>query len=209
VPERNDLRQFLLFIFALLVPCFALWTVASGALAIPVIGLVNLALTHWFPDVVHALYSDGGDALLMTQFGEEGGRPVPPSEAEYRLGFSVNTQLLSYSLPFYTALHFATPREDYLGAWLRGLLVLYPLIALGLLCVCLKELMVGLGAHFLEQPGVLVPDANLIGILYQVNVLLVPTLAPAMVWLWQSRDTALLRGVLGGLATAGQGQSGN
>ncbi|MEJ2533329.1 MAG: hypothetical protein P8Y92_16195, partial [Halioglobus sp.] len=45
-----------------------------------------------------------------------------------------------------------------------------------------------LGAAFLEQPDVFVPDANLVGLLYQLNVLIVPTLAPALLWAWQSRD---------------------
>jgi len=202
VPERSDLRQFLLFVFVLLIPCFALWTVAGGLIATPAIGFVNTVLTWWFPDVVNTLYVDGKQALLMTEFGERGGQLIPLSQAEYRLGFPVNTQVLSYSLPFYTALHFATQKKEYFSAWVWGLLVLYPLIAIGLLCVCLKELMVGLGPAFMQQPGVLVPGPNLIGILYQVNVLLVPTLAPAMVWLWQSRDTHLLSGVLGSLAAA-------
>ena len=39
LPEPNHLRQFLLFVFALLIPCFALWSFFSAALVTPVIGL--------------------------------------------------------------------------------------------------------------------------------------------------------------------------
>ncbi len=109
--EQHHMRQFLLFVFVLLIPCFALWTVASGLLAIPAIGLANTVLTHWFPDVVSAVYVQGEEALLMTQFGEHNGRVIPLSEAEYRMGFELNTRILSYSLPFYTALHFATQKK--------------------------------------------------------------------------------------------------
>ncbi len=195
--EQHHLRQFLLLVFALLIPCFVLWTVASGPLAVPAIGLVNLVLTHWFPDVVNTLYVEGSQALLMTEFGEKDGVLVPLLGAEYRLGFRVNTRILSYSLPFYTALHFATQKKDYLGSYVWGLLVLYPLFVFGLLCLCLKELMVNLGATFFTQPGVFVPDANVIGILYQFNVLIVPTLAPAILWLWQSKESPLLQNALG------------
>jgi hypothetical protein len=80
---------------------------------------------------------------------------------------------------------------------LWGLLVLYPLFAFGLLCLCLKELMVNVGANFFNQPGIFVPDANVIGLLYQFSVLIVPTLAPAMLWLWQSKDSPLLQNALG------------
>ena len=84
----------------------------------------------------------------MTEFGEKDGTLVPLLGAEYRLGFRVNTRIISYSLPFYTALHFATQKKDYLGSYVWGLLVLYPLFVFGLLCLCLKELMVNLGADF-------------------------------------------------------------
>ena len=87
--EPPLLRQFLLYVFALLIPCFVFWTVTSGALATPAVGLVHLILTHWFPDVVNALYLDGPNALLMTQFGEMAGELVPLAGAEYRLGFQL------------------------------------------------------------------------------------------------------------------------
>jgi hypothetical protein len=197
VPEQPHMRQFLLYVFALLIPCFVLWTVISVKLAVPAIGLVHLVLTHWFPDIVQALYLNGNHALLMTNFGEEAGKLIPLSDAEYQLGFQINPRMLSYSLPFYTALHFATQREEYLGSYIWGLLLLYPLVVFGLLCLCLKELMVNLGPIFFDQPGIFVPNSNVIGILYQLNVLIIPTLVPAMLWVWQSRDTPLLQMTLG------------
>jgi hypothetical protein len=39
----RELRQFLLFVFVLLVPCFALWSFLGAALITPVIGLVTAA----------------------------------------------------------------------------------------------------------------------------------------------------------------------
>ena len=197
VADQAPMRQFLLYTFALLIPCFVMWHVTSGMLAVPAVGLVHLALTNWFPDVVHALLLNGTDALLMTEFGEKNGALVPLAGAEFRLGFQVNPRILSYSLPFYTALHFATQRQEYLVDYLWGCLILYPLMVFGLLCLCLKELMVNLGAQFFNQPGVFVPNADVIGILYQFSVLIVPTLAPAILWAWQSKDSALLQGALG------------
>lgn len=194
--EGHHFRQFLLYVFILLVPCFVLWGATSGTLQLPAIGLVHLALTHWFPDIVHGLFADGANALLMTEFGEKDGQPVALAEASHRLGFRVNPRILTYSLPFYTALYFATPRERYLANYLWGLVILYTLATFGLLWLCQKQLMVNLGSVFLEQSGVPVPGSNLIGILYQLNVLLVPTLAPAMLWLWQSKDSPLLSDML-------------
>ena len=196
--ESNPLRQFLVYVFVLLIPCFALWTIGAGLLAMPATGFANTVLNHWFPEIVDALYVDGERALLMTHFGEKDGRPVPLAGAEYQFGFALDTRILSYSLPFYTALHFATPREQYFNAWILGLLALYPLIALGMISVALKEMMVGLGTVFFAQPG-WVPGPNLIGIAYQISVLLVPTLAPVILWLWQSRKSPLLADVVNAL----------
>lgn len=206
--QRDHLRQFLILVFALLIPCFGIWWVASALLALPVTGFVNTVLTLWFPDVVQALYTDGSDTLLMTEFGDRDGVLIPLDQAEYRLGFPVDTRLLSYSIPFYSALHFATPRSDgYLNSWVWGVVILYPLFALGMLTICLKQLMTGLGVHFLDQTGVWVPDANLIALSYQLSVLIVPTVAPILLWLWQGRNTVLLKDVLSRLDNKPAGDS--
>ncbi len=189
------MRQFLLFVFALLIPCFALWNFASAPIALPVIGLVNMLLTNWFPDVVHMLYASGPEAILLTEFGENAGQLIPLGETDYRLGFEINTQILSYSLPFYTTLHFATQKKSYLNDYIGGVLILYTLFVLGLISLCLKELMVNVRIPFFDQPGVFVPYAEVIAIAYQFSVLIVPTLAPAVLWLWQSKDSKLLQGV--------------
>lgn len=193
--ENNQMRQFLLFVFTLLIPCFALWTVASPSIALPAIGLVSKLISSWFPDIVNAFYASGPEAVLMTEFGESSGQLIPLSQAEYRLGFQINTRILSYSLPFYTALHFATQKKSYLNDYMWGMLILYVLFIFGLVCLCLKELMVNVGAPFFNQPGVFIPSDNVIAILYQFSVLIVPTLAPAILWLWQSKDSQLLQGV--------------
>ena len=195
--KSNDLRQFLLFVFVLLIPCFAIWTFLSAALVTPVIGLVHLTLSSWFPGIVNVVYQQGADLLLMTSLDQVGGRLVQAEVASEGLGFKVNTRTVTYSIAFYAALHFATEKKGYLVNFFWGLLILYPFIYLGLICVCLKELMVGFGNTFLEQPEVFVPGPDLIGIAYQLSFLIIPTLVPVLVWAWQSRDTPLLRGLQG------------
>jgi hypothetical protein len=196
LPRDHNLRQFLLFAFALIVPCFALWTLAAGTIAMPVVGLADMILRAWFPEQVDKLIFHGKDVVLMTQFGELNGRAVSPDQSEYQLAFAINPGILSYSLPFYAALHFATPGKNGLASFCWGVLVLYPLILIGLLALCLKELMLNLGALFMEQQGVLIPNGTFIALFYQLNVLIVPTVAPICLWAWQSRDTHLMRGLL-------------
>lgn len=196
LPRDTNLRQFLLFAFALIVPCFAIWTLLAGAIAMPVVGLTDIILKTWFPTVVDGLLLQGSDTVLMTRFGELNGRAVPPEQADYQLGFMLNPSILSYSLPFYATLHFATRRQGYISSFVAGILVLYPLILVGMVCLSLKQLMVNLGGLFFQQPDTFIPSGNVIALLYQLNVLLVPTVAPILLWAWQSRDTELVRGVL-------------
>ncbi|MEP4149408.1 MAG: exosortase H-associated membrane protein [Halioglobus sp.] len=194
LPPDNNLRQFLLFAFALIIPCFALWTVAMGYIAMPAVGLADMILAGWFPEVVDGVNFQGGKAVLMTHFGELNGAPVPPGQSEYQLAFLINPGILSYSLPFYATLHFATAKDEYLVSFMTGIFILYPLVLVGLLSLCLKELMINLGSLFMEQSGV--PNGTFIALFYQLNVLIVPTVAPIALWAWQSRDTALLRGIV-------------
>lgn len=203
-PDRA-LRQFLLFAFVLILPCFALWTAAAQPLAMPVVGLVDMILEAWFPTVVDSLQFHGADTVLLTQFGELDGRPVPAEQSEYQLAFTINPGILSYSFPFYAALHFATQKKEYMWSFLAGAMVLYPLFLLGVISLCLKQLMVNLGPLFFEQPGVFIPNGNLIALVYQLNVLIIPTIAPIGLWLWQNWETPLVRGVFGAM---GEGEDG-
>ena len=196
LPSDTSLRQFLLFAFVLIVPCFAIWTVLAEPIAMPVVGLANMILQAWFPTVVDGLVFQGSDTVLLTQFGELNGRAIPLEQAEYQLGFLVNPAIVSYSLPFYAALHFATQKEGYLESFVTGILILYPLILVGIVCLSMRELMINLGELFFEQGDTFVPNGNVIALLYQLNVLIIPTVAPILLWAWQNRDTRLVRGIL-------------
>ena len=194
--EKNYLRQFVLLTFAFLIPAFVLWTFLSAYLAIPAIGLARLILTGWLGDIVQTVLTEGPKALVMTQFGEIGGRIVAAGEEAGQLGFYVDTRILSYSIPFYTALHFATPRDNYLASYGWGVPLLYLFIVFGVVCISLKELMVTLGTAVLEQASSPVPGPDVIALLYQLNTLIIPTIAPILLWGWQSRNTPMIRGLL-------------
>lgn len=197
MPSKPPLRRFVLLVFLLIIPLFAIWTMTSTILALPAIGLDHLILTAWLPDIVNSVTVRGAEALVVTNFGEANGQIVTAERGEEMIAFLVDTRLLSYSLPFYASLHFANPRNNSLGDFILGIIVLYALFVFGLVSMSLKDLMVTLGASFLEHPEALVPSGEAIGLLYQFNVLIVPALSPILLWAWQNRDSALLRGVAG------------
>ncbi|MEM1114129.1 MAG: exosortase H-associated membrane protein [Pseudomonadota bacterium] len=197
-PEPNGTRQFLLFCLPLLVICFALWGVLGHLVAMPAIGFADYIMVNWMPELVTEFTFDpeGRGALLVSSLGEYNGRMVPVGDEGGNLAFIVNTMGQSYSLPFYTALYFATPREHYAGSYFRGCLFLYVLLTLGLVSVCLKDLMINLGPEFRAQDVAMLPSNSVIAVVYQLNALIIPTLGPAVIWVWQSRDTPVLRGLL-------------
>jgi hypothetical protein len=194
--NKHHVRQFLVLIFALMIPTFALWTAISNALALPAIGFSNMILGAWMPDIIDALGVQGSSTVLLTQYGELNGKIVPVSQATEVIGFNVNAGILSYSIPFYTALYFATAGNNKLGEYLTGVFVLYVLLVFGLVCMCLKDLMVQLGTIFIDHPTAMVPPADVIAVMYQLNVLIAPTLGPVLLWAWQSRETPLWQDLL-------------
>ncbi len=205
MPDTHPQRQFLLLVFVLLLPSFALWSFASAWLALPAIGFGNMILTGWLPDIVEALAPRGAEAILVTRFGELEGRHVPARQAGEAIAFVLNTRILSYSIPFYTALHFAVARERLWSRYFTGFVILYMLLVAGLVSLALKDLMVNLGATFVNHPAAALPHPNLIALLYQLNVLIVPTLGPIIIWVWQHREAPLFAGLRGLQREAGDG----
>jgi hypothetical protein len=129
--------------------------------------------------------------VLTTHYGEAGGQLVPLADAEFQIGFNQDTRLLSYSIPFYAALHFASSVDNAMERFGRGLLVLWLLMVVGLIFVSLKNLMVALGEVAFAE-GVLPPPAA-IALLYQFSVLMVPTVAPLCLWAWGARNSPVVR----------------
>jgi hypothetical protein len=193
---RPGLGRFIGAVFLCLLPCFGLWALLSPLLVQPVIGLVHLLLSNWLPDTVAAVQVDVSRALVVTQFDRIGGELVPAQSNGEHLTLQQDTRILSYSLPFYTALHLATHRGNRLGDYGWGILWLYLILLLGVIGVALKDLLLNLGPQFLAQNAPLQPPPTVIALFYQLSVLIMPTLGPVALWAWQARHEPLLRVLL-------------
>ncbi len=196
--EPPKLYKFVGLVFLWLVPCFVVWVSLSSMLAAPAVWLSELILTAALPDIVYDFTLAGPQALLSTHFGELDGEIVSAQVAGYRLAYPLNTRILTYSLPFYAALHFATVTTD--GFFEKntfrfsmGLLLLYPLLIVGVISVSLKNLMLGLGPIFIDISST---GGSIIAMMYQLSTLMVPALAPILVWAWQSRESPMLQKLL-------------
>lgn len=170
---------------------FVAWYALGSMLAAPAVWLSSLILENWFPELIASVTLEDTRMMVMATLGEVDGRIMPAEDAGYQLGLPVDTRVLTYSVPFYAALHFATPMPASWERFARALLVLWLLVILGLVSTTLKNFMLTFGERVLELPQA--PPADVIALAYQFNTLIVPPLAPILLWGLAVRDTPVMR----------------
>lgn len=181
-------RQFVLTV-TLMPITFGIWYAAGTLFAAPAVWLCDFLLSGAYPNIVEAVGLQGAEVLVRTQFGEDGGVVMAAADAGNQIALEINTRLVSYSIAFYAALLMASNLKDAIYKFCIGLFWLWLIMAFGLASILGKDLMLMVGAPFLNAPGV--PPADLIALTYQFNVLLMPTLAPVCLWFWQLRGSPL------------------
>ena len=181
-------RQFVLTV-TLMPITFGIWYAAGTLFAAPAVWLCDFLLSSAYPNIVEAAGLQGVEVLVRTQFGEDGGVIMAAADAGNQIALEINTRLVSYSIAFYAALLMASNLKDAIYKFCIGLFWLWLIMAFGLASILGKDLLLMVGAPFLNAPGV--PHADLIALTYQFNVLLMPTLAPVCLWSWQLRGSPL------------------
>ena len=104
------------------------------------------------------------------------------------LGFHLNPLIYSYSLPLLAALILATPSLYKAQNLLWGLLLILPTEVFSMTFSVLKTLTFDVGAAFQIQQGISPTEADLIALGYQVGTLLLPMIAPLIIWVALNRD---------------------
>ena len=181
-------RQFVLTLILMPIT-FGIWYAAGTLFAAPAVWLCDFLLSSAYPNIVEAVGLRGVEVLARTQFGEDGGVIMAAADAGNQIALEINTRLVSYSIAFYAALLMASNLKDAIYKFCIGLFWLWLIMAFGLASILGKDLLLMVGAPFLNAPGV--PPADLIALTYQFNVLLMPTLAPVCLWFWQLRGSPL------------------
>ncbi|MDG1064989.1 MAG: hypothetical protein P8O91_02125 [Luminiphilus sp.] len=182
-------RQQILTTLLLLGITFGLWMAAEPLLATPAKWLAHFLLTFWLPNVIETTIFEPGALLVVTNFTEVDGIIRMAMSDEEGLAFRLNTRLVSYGLPFYAALLWGSRIDKPFNTFAWGLFVLWAAMALGLAAMTAKDLMLVIGQPFLATPWV--PPPPVIAVSYQFSVLLMPTLAPVLLWVFQLRDSPL------------------
>lgn len=190
----RPLLRFAMSVLALLPACFVLWHALGFLLTAPAMVLGDGILSTWLPQLIDDIRIEGTDMIVVTTVGESSGRLLPAEAAGNQLAYPIDTRTLSYSIPFFAALFFATPSHPGAGAFAGGLITLWGLLLAGIVSTALKDLMLGLGDTFTNAG--MVPPADAIALVYQFSALMVPPLAPVVIWAYCARDTATFRSLL-------------
>lgn len=170
---------------------FVIWYALGSLVAAPAVWLSSIILGNWFPELIASVTLQDTQMMVMATLGELDGRFLPADDAGYQLGLPVDTRVLTYSIPFYAALHFATPMPASWERFARALLVLWILVIFGLISTTLKNFMLTFGERLLSLPQS--PPADVIALVYQFNTLIVPPLAPILLWGLAVRQTPIMQ----------------
>ncbi len=122
--------------------------------------------------------------------------PIPCEQGPGAVGelvFTINPLSYGYNIPLYTALVLASPAEDAIRAlrWLLGTLLLFAFQLFGVLTNVLKILLLDLQAEtaaVLSMPGW---SNELLVIAYQFGYLILPPVAPIVLWVGQFQTQLL------------------
>lgn len=192
-------RQFVLTI-VLMPITFGLWYAAGPLFAAPAVWFCDFFLGNLYPLAIHQTQLQETNMVVITQYGQVNESIVSAGKAGHQIAMEINSRLVSYSIAFYAALIAASNLEDAIRKFVVGLFVLWVLMAFGLATIVGKDLMLLAGSQFLEQAWV--PNADLLALSYQFNVLLMPTLAPVALWVWQLRGSPLWESLAGDIKRA-------
>ena len=182
---------------------FLAWHALGSMLAAPSVWLCGWVLELWLPDIVANTSLQGSEMLVQLTYGETGGQLLPAAQAGNALAFKQDTRIISYAIPFFAALHFATGIDHSLERFARGLLLLWLLIAGALVWVSLKQVLLTAGDQLYTAAN-WVPPPAIIALGYQFFVLIIPSLAPVLLWAWHARDLPVFKALFSAPpATAG------
>lgn len=182
-------RQQVFTTLLLLIVTFGLWFAAEPIFAGPAKWLAHGLLRFWLPDILSTTLSEPGALIVVTLFTEQSGNIAPALSGDEDLAFRLNTRLVSYSIPFYAALLWGSRISNPFNTFAWGMFVLWLAMALGLTAMAAKDMMLVLGNSFISAPWV--PPTPVIAVGYQFSVLLMPTLAPVLLWIFQLRGSPL------------------
>ena len=173
---RGRLPRLVLATLAWLPLAFAVWYFAGPLLAFLVKLIVEPVSRLAFGDIVATVEQDGATLVFLTKL-----RPGD-AQAAGNISVDVNTLLYAYGMPMFAALTLAAREPRWPRKLLIGFAVMLPLVSFGVVADCLKNVVFSAGPLVASQTGFPAAGRDAIAFSYQFGALIMPTVAPAALW---------------------------
>jgi hypothetical protein len=183
--DSDSLPRFVLRVVAWLPLTFAVWYLAAPLLVWPVALLAELFTRSTF-DWVKSVEQMGPLVTFVTSLKPAEG--ANPAGVKAVVSVESNVLLFSFGLPMLAALLLAA-REPYrLRMLLIGFVVLLPFQTFSVVADFLKNVAILAPPAVSSQTGINAFQREVIAFCYQFGTLILPTVAPAIVWVLMHRS---------------------
>jgi hypothetical protein len=180
----DSLPRFVLRIVAWLPLTFAVWYLAAPLLAWPVALLAELITRSTF-DWVKSVEQMGPLITFVTSLKPDEG--ANPAGVKAVLSVESNVLLFSFGLPMLAALILAAQEPHRVWMLLIGYAVLLPFQTFSVVADLLKNAAILAGPAVASQTNLDAWQREVIAFCYQFGTLILPTVAPAIVWVLMHR----------------------
>ena len=185
MPAGSDsLPRFVLRVVAWLPLTFAVWYLAAPLLAWPVALLAELIVRSTF-DWVKSVEQMGPLVTFVTSLKPAEG--PNPASVKAVLSVESNVLLFSFGLPMLAALILAAQEPHRVWMLLIGYAVLLPFQTFSVVADFLKNAAILAGPAVASQTNFDAWQREVIAFCYQFGTLILPTVAPAIVWVLMHR----------------------
>lgn len=193
--QERPLHRFMLGVLIFFPLTFGVWYLTAAFHLAPVTVLSKAVLDFIVPEALLWLKLDGHILVVASNFGADAsGQIVSPPGGGELLGFHLNPLIYCYSLPLLFALILATPGAGKGLKLFWGALLILPTEVFSMVFSVLKTLTFDVGQAFQQQQGMTPLAVDAIALGYQLGTLVVPMVAPLVIWV------ALHRGFMVDLA---------
>ena len=173
---RSPLARFIVTVLLWLPVTFAVWYVVSPAL-VWIVRLLCGAATVPFGDLVRAVEQTGSTLQFVTSL-----KPGQAAQQGGLVSVSVDGLLYSFGMPMFAALTLAARQPRKWTILALGIVALLPFVTFGVVADFLKNVAISPNALIASQAGFTAPQREMIAFAYQFGTLILPTVAPAVIW---------------------------
>jgi hypothetical protein len=173
------LGRFVARVLGWLPVAFLLWYLTAPVLLWPAALVVKAIAYFGLADLVVGIEQSGATLFFSTSL-----RPGLATAKAARVTVDVNMLLYAFGLPLYAALVLAAREPRRSRRLALGYAALTPFIAWGALADFLKNIAITAGPLITSQTGFVGWQREAIAFGYQLGALILPTVAPAVLWVF-------------------------